>query len=90
MKAQNLNLSRRVAQLAPVALALAVVAVPAQAYVGPGAGLSLLSALWALVAAIFAAVAFIVMWPVRKMLKQRKAAANNGNDNSATNDKQAP
>lgn len=90
MKTRTSSLTRGSARLAAVALALAVVAVPAQAYVGPGAGLSLLSALWALVAAILAAVAFIVMWPVRKMLKQRKAAANSGNDDSASTDKQAP
>lgn len=44
----------------------------ASAYVGPGAGLSLLGALWGLLAAIFAALAFILLWPVRKMLKNRR------------------
>ncbi|WP_020399449.1 NfeD family protein [Kordiimonas gwangyangensis] len=45
----------------------------AQAYVGPGAGLSLLGALWALLVAIFAAVGFILAWPMRKWLRKRKA-----------------
>ncbi|WP_339861789.1 hypothetical protein [Thalassospira alkalitolerans] len=49
-------------------------AMPAQAYVGPGAGLSLLSALWAVLAAIFVAVGFVLLWPIRKMMRKRKRA----------------
>ncbi len=48
--------------------------VVAQAYVGPGAGLSLLAALWGLVVAIGVAVIFFIMWPIRRM-RRRKAAA---------------
>jgi membrane protein implicated in regulation of membrane protease activity len=47
----------------------------ASAYVGPGAGLSLLGALWGLLAAVLAALAFIVLWPFRKMLKGRRNKA---------------
>lgn len=43
----------------------------AAAYVGPGAGLSLLGALWGLLLAIGAAVAFIILWPLRRYLKRR-------------------
>ncbi|KXF78457.1 hypothetical protein ATN84_01270 [Paramesorhizobium deserti] len=42
------------------------------AYVGPGAGLSLLGALWALLAAVAAAIFFIVAWPIRKMMRNRR------------------
>jgi membrane protein implicated in regulation of membrane protease activity len=45
----------------------------ADAYVGPGAGLSLLGALWALIAAIGAALAFIVLWPWRRAMRRRAA-----------------
>jgi len=45
----------------------------ADAYIGPGAGLSLLGALWALIAAIAAALGFIVMWPFRRARKRRAA-----------------
>ena len=57
-----------------VALPLAAgVADPALAYVGPGVGLSLLGALWALLLAVLAALSFIVAWPVRRMLRRRRA-----------------
>lgn len=69
-----------------LASALLLTALPAQAYVGPGAGLSLLSALWAVLAAILVAVGFILMWPLRKMMRKRKntrMAAKNGTADSA-------
>nr|WP_298372913.1 hypothetical protein [uncultured Halomonas sp.] len=44
----------------------------AQAYVGPGAGLSLLSALWGIIAAIGIALFFVLMWPIRRMMRRRK------------------
>ena len=46
----------------------------AQAYVGPGAGLSLLGALWALILALLTAVFFIFAWPIRRMLRRRREA----------------
>ena len=45
----------------------------AEAYIGPGAGLSLLGALWALIAAVVAAVGFIGLWPIRRARKRRLA-----------------
>lgn len=47
---------------------------PAAAYVGPGAGLSLMGALWGLVAAIGAALGFVLLWPLRRMIRGRRAA----------------
>ncbi|KEZ75968.1 hypothetical protein [Salinisphaera hydrothermalis] len=44
----------------------------AQAYVGPGAGLSLLSALWGLLCAIGAAFLFVILWPIRRMRRKRR------------------
>jgi type VI protein secretion system component VasK len=56
-------------------LILAAAALPlvAHAYVGPGAGLGLLAALWGLVAAVGVAVFYVVMWPIRRMRRRRKA-----------------
>jgi membrane protein implicated in regulation of membrane protease activity len=48
---------------------------PAFAYVGPGAGLSLLGALWGLLAAVVAALAFVILWPLKRMLKGRREKA---------------
>lgn len=45
-----------------------------QAYVGPGAGLSLLGALWALIVAVAAAVVFLFAWPIRRMRRRRREA----------------
>jgi hypothetical protein len=50
-------------------------ATPAFAYVGPGAGLSLLGALWGVVAAVVVALAFVVIWPVRRLIKRRAGPA---------------
>lgn len=44
----------------------------AWAYVGPGAGLSLLGALWGLILAVGAALGFVVLWPLRRMIKRHR------------------
>lgn len=50
---------------------LTLMPLAADAYVGPGAGLSLLGALWALVVAVGSAVVFVVAWPIRRLLRRR-------------------
>ena len=57
--------------LAVVVAALGAAA-PAAAYVGPGAGLSLVGAFWGLLVALFAALAFIIAWPLRRLLKRAR------------------
>lgn len=57
-----------------LALLALVVSGPALAYVGPGAGLSFLGALWALLLAVLTALAFVVAWPVRRLLRRRRVA----------------
>ena len=59
--------------IAAVVLAAAVtLPTAALAYVGPGAGLSLLGALWAFVAALGIALIMVAAWPVRRMLRRRR------------------
>ncbi len=48
----------------------------AQAYVGPGAGISVLGSLLGILATIVLAIGAILMWPIRKMLKRKKAKAS--------------
>lgn len=53
--------------------ASALATLPAAAYIGPGAGLSLIGALWAVIAAVGAALFFVLAWPLRRMLRRRRA-----------------
>lgn len=58
----------------PILIALTLGASEAAlAYVGPGAGLSLLGALWGLLLAIGAALGFVVLWPIRRARRRAKA-----------------
>jgi hypothetical protein len=56
-----------------LAAALTVgVTLPAAAYIGPGAGLSLLGAFWGLLVAVMAALGFVIMWPIRRMFRRNR------------------
>src|SRR3546814_4739162 len=57
------------------AAGLAFGATPALAYIGPGAGLSLLGALWGVVAAVAAALLFLLLWPLRRLMRRPRPAA---------------
>ncbi|QIE43997.1 hypothetical protein G5B39_18525 (plasmid) [Rhodobacteraceae bacterium SC52] len=56
-------------------VALAILAPSlAQAYIGPGAGISAIGAALALLAAVFFAIVGFVWYPVKRLLRKRKAA----------------
>lgn len=55
---------------------LALVPGAAHAYVGPGAGLSLIGAFWAVVVALAAVLFFVIAWPIRRMLRRNRTAAH--------------
>lgn len=74
--------TRRAALLAISTSAAVLAAAPAFAYVGPGAGLTLLGALWGLIVAVVLSVGFILLWPVRRLMRRTKQV-------SATSDRQA-
>jgi len=73
---------------------LAVAPIAVQAYVGPGAGISLLGSLWGLIVGVVVALAMILFWPIRIMLRKRKAAkaaeAEAGSEESAAVAETAP
>jgi hypothetical protein len=57
---------------------------PATAYIGPGAGISVLGSLLGILATIVVAIGAIVMWPLRKMLKKRRQARAESNVSAAS------
>ena len=61
-------------QLFAFALCLACIATPALAYIGPGAGVTVLGALWGIVAAVFLAMTAILVWPIRSFFRRRRKA----------------
>jgi hypothetical protein len=54
---------------------IALAPADALAYVGPGAGLGMLGALFAVLIAVLATVVGLVLWPLRMLLRRRKAKA---------------
>jgi len=65
----------------PVLLALLlVISGQALAYIGPGAGISVVGSLLSILATFFVAIGAILFWPIRKMLKRRKADGARGDD----------
>lgn len=55
--------------------ALVLVAPAAQAYIGPGAGLSAIGSALALVGALLLMIVGFVWYPVKRLMKRRKASA---------------
>ena len=49
---------------------------PASAYIGPGAGISVLGSLLGIIVTIVVAIGAIIMWPLRKVLKKRRQNAS--------------
>lgn len=66
-----------------LALTIFALAAPAHAYVGPGAGVSLIGAAVGLIFAVVLALGVIVLWPLRRFMKHRKAARQDVDANDA-------
>ena len=47
---------------------------PAHAYVGPGAGVSAIGAIFALIGGVFVSILGFIWYPVKRLLKKRKRA----------------
>jgi len=59
---------------------LVVFCLDAYAYVGPGAGITMLGALWAVILAVVLAIGGVLLWPLRTLL--RKLRKNNKDQNA--------
>lgn len=59
-----------------IAIAVTLIAEPAFAYIGPGAGLSMIAAFWALLTAVFAALGFLLLQPIRRRLRRGRASGS--------------
>ena len=60
---------------ASVAIAILAVSPPVAAYVGPGAGLSALGSLFALLAAVVVAIFGFLWYPIKRLLVRRRGPA---------------
>ena len=49
---------------------------PAMAYVGPGAGITILGALWSVILAIALAIGAVLFWPIRVLIRRRRNRAS--------------
>lgn len=65
-------MSKTMIQILLVFILLASVS-PAPAYIGPGAGISVLGSLLSILATVFVAIGAVLFWPLRKLMKRRKA-----------------
>ncbi|WP_045388215.1 hypothetical protein [Falsirhodobacter sp. alg1] len=67
--------------LALAALPLMLLPETASAYVGPGAGMTAIGTILALVSALFLAIVGFVWYPIKRMLKRKPSAETNKDRN---------
>jgi membrane protein implicated in regulation of membrane protease activity len=53
-------------------LFLLLLALPAFAYIGPGAGIPFIGSFIGFIVTIFLVISAILFWPIRKLLKKKK------------------
>ena len=63
----------------------------ALAYIGPGAGITLLGAIWGVLVAVFMAIGAVLLWPIRILFRRRrnraaKAASENAESTTPATD----
>ena len=72
--------------VATTAIAVLTLALPVAAYVGPGAGLSALGSLLALLAAVVVAIAGFLWYPIKRLFGKRSATAKQADSSSSPAD----
>jgi membrane-bound ClpP family serine protease len=89
MNLLHVDNAMRVAVSCSAIMGVALFPASALAYVGPGAGLSVIGSLLAFVAAIIVAIFGFLFFPIRRILRRRKQKAaqkSAGNSPAATSD----
>ena len=61
-----------------------LISTPAMAYIGPGAGISVLGSLLGIIVTIIVAIGAIIMWPLRKLFRKKKTKSTEP-DNTQVN-----
>lgn len=61
-------------RIVPLVILLALSPVPAFAYIGPGAGISAIGTLVAVIGALLLAIVGFVWYPLKRLMKGRSAA----------------
>lgn len=64
------------------ALVLIAFSGSAFAYIGPGAGVSFLGSIWAVLIGIVLAVAAVLIWPIRYMIRRMRRRVDNAKDST--------
>ncbi len=72
--------------ISKLAILVLTITFPSQifAYVGPGAGITFLGALWAVITAILLAIGGFLIWPIRALIKRRKMGKHKKSSNNNT------
>jgi hypothetical protein len=88
MNSTQTSKARRAVALCLTSISFAALPASALAYVGPGAGLSIIGSVLALFAAVVVAIFGFLFFPIRRMLRKRKEraalkAVENSPDSSA-------
>jgi len=80
----------RLARLSIVVLLLLTVAGPAAAYIGPGGGVTVIGAALAMLATIGAIVFSLVWYPIRKLRRRKRQAAEHQERNAVAETEDPP
>jgi type VI protein secretion system component VasK len=75
---------------AVLVVALVWLATPAFAYIGPGAGITVLGALWGIIVTVFVALGAVLLWPIRGLFRRRRARARQLQSDAAADPAAAP
>lgn len=73
-----------------LAAAVLFYAQPAEAYIGPGAGITLLSAIWGVIVAFFLAIGAVLLWPFRLLMRRRRNRAAKAASEQAAQSRDTP